>query len=89
MTVRKYEPGGGVGVRGVPIDAARRESLIESVCAGSSFTAAGKFVSVSQPTAARFWRRFGHVELLPVFGSGGLGPLSPTRARPGRCSGGR
>jgi IS30 family transposase len=75
MTVRKYEPGGGVGVRGVPIDAARRESLIELVCGGSSFTAAGKLVGVSQPTAVRFWRRFGHVELIPVFGSGGLGPV--------------
>jgi IS30 family transposase len=76
MTARKYEPGGGVGVRGVPIPAATRESLIELACAGASFTAASKSLGVSQPTAVRFWRRFGHVELIPVFGGGGgLGPV--------------
>jgi len=75
MTVRKYESGGGVGVRGVPIVAATRESLIEMACAGSSFTAAGRSLGVSQPSAVRIWRRFGHVELIPVFGSGGLGPV--------------
>jgi IS30 family transposase len=73
MTVRKYWGGGGVGVRGVPIAVATRESLIELACAGSSFTAAGRALGVSQPSAVRMWRRFGHVELIPVFGSGGLG----------------
>lgn len=75
MTGRKYEPGGGVGVRGVPIAAATRESLIELTCAGSSITAASRSLGVSHTSAVRLWRRFGHVELTPVMGGGGLGPV--------------
>jgi IS30 family transposase len=49
-----------------------RERLIELVCAGWSLTAASGAVGVSQPSSVRLWRRFGHVEMIPRFGSGGL-----------------
>jgi transposase, IS30 family len=77
MTVRKYEGGRGVGVRGVPIAAATRESLIELACAGASFKFASASLGVSHQSGMRIWRRFGHVELIPVVGSGGLGPVVP------------
>jgi IS30 family transposase len=89
MTARKYEPGGGVGVRGVDIPLAACESLIELACAGASFKSASAVLGVSSQSGVRIWRKFGHMELTPVFGSGGLGPIAqdacsvgPVRRRP-------
>jgi len=75
MSFRDYKFGRDAGGHVLPIPVETCESLIALACAGSSFTAASKAVGVSQPTAVRMWRRFGHVELIPVFGSGGLGPV--------------
>jgi IS30 family transposase len=49
-----------------------RERLIELACAGWSFKSASKSLGVSQPTSVRMWRRFGHMELVPREGIGGL-----------------
>ena len=77
----------GFGRRGVRTPVEARERLIELVCAVWSLTAAAGAVGVSQPSSVRLWRRFGHMEMIPRFGSGGLpGPVSQdTRsARPPR-----
>jgi IS30 family transposase len=58
--------------RGVPIPVERREKLIELVCAGWSLNGASTEVGVSQPSSVRLWRKLGHMEMIPRFGSGGL-----------------
>lgn len=69
---------GSVGVRGVPVPVASREELLEMVCAGNSFKVASAAVGVSHQSGMRIWRRFGHVELVPVTGTGGLpSPVVP------------
>ena len=80
---------GGVGVRGVPVPEVIREQLIERVCAGSSCKSASAALGVSHQSGMRIWRRFGHVELKPVTGTGGLpGPAlssdDASQAGPGR-----
>src|SRR5690348_12530298 len=72
MTVRRCWDGEGVGVRGVPVGAATREQLVEMVCAGASFKFASAVLGVSHQSGMRIWRKFGHVELVPVTGTGGL-----------------
>jgi transposase, IS30 family len=64
--------------KGVPIPVERRERLIELICAGWSLNGASAEVGVSQPSSVRLWRRFGHMEMIPRFGSGGL-PRSVAR----------
>jgi IS30 family transposase len=56
----------------VPTPVEVRERLIELICAGWSLTAAATEVGVSQPSSVRLWRMFGHMEMIPRFGSGGL-----------------
>ena len=72
MAFRDYKYGRGAGGRVLPIPVQTRELLVELACAGLSFTAASRSVGVSQPSAVRMWRRFGHVELIPREGVGGL-----------------
>jgi IS30 family transposase len=72
MAFRDYKYGRGVRGRVLPIPAETRESLIELMCAGSSLTAASRAGGVSHQTSVRVWRRFGHVELIPQTGIGGL-----------------
>jgi IS30 family transposase len=72
MAFRNYRYGRGAGGRVLPIPVETRDSLIELMCLGSSLTAASRAVGVSHQTSVRVWRRFGHVELVPQTGIGGL-----------------
>lgn len=64
----------------IPVDV--REQLIELICEGRTLSSASRSVGVSQPSSVRLWRRFGHMELTPTFGSGGLPapPVSDSRS---------
>src|SRR6185312_17446705 len=65
------------GRMGVAIPVGARERFLELVCGGLSLEAAGRAIGVSQASSVRLWRRFGHVELVPAFGIGGLDPVVP------------
>jgi IS30 family transposase len=68
-----------VGSRGKTTPVHVREQLVELMCEGLSFRAAGLAVGVSQPTSSRMWRRFGHMDVLPREGPGGLADRVPER----------